>query len=166
MTAPAPIMNRHRGELRIDEPLARHTVWGIGGPAKRFYRPAGIADLAEFLAGLPADEPIFWLGLGSNVLVRDGGIDGTVIASDALDGIELMEGNRLRVQAGVPCPKVAKFSAARALSGSEFFAGIPGTMGGALAMNAGPQGFDGSDDRTVRCFNGSCGKPAPFPLIP
>ena len=140
MTAPAPIMNRHRGELRIDEPLARHTVWGIGGPAKRFYRPAGIADLAEFLAGLPADEPIFWLGLGSNVLVRDGGIDGTVIASDALDGIELMEGNRLRVQAGVPCPKVAKFSAAHALSGSEFFAGIPGTMGGALAMNAGAFG--------------------------
>jgi UDP-N-acetylmuramate dehydrogenase len=140
MTAPAPIMDQLRGELRIDEPLARHTVWGIGGPAKRFYRPAGVTDLARFLAGLPADEPIFWLGLGSNVLVRDRGIDGTVIASDALDEIELLEGTVLRVQAGVPCPKVAKFSAARALSGSEFFAGIPGTMGGALAMNAGAFG--------------------------
>lgn len=140
MTAPAPIMDQHRGELRIDEPLSRHTVWGIGGPAKRFYRPVDIQDLAEFMTNLPDDEPIFWLGLGSNVLVRDRGIDGTVIATDALDAIEIVEGTRVRVEAGVACPKVAKFCAARQLSGSEFFAGIPGSVGGALAMNAGAFG--------------------------
>jgi hypothetical protein len=85
MTAPASMMEQQRGELRIDEPLSRHTVWGIGGPAKRFYRPADVADLACFLADLPASERIFLLGLGSNVLVRDGGIEGTVIATDAPD---------------------------------------------------------------------------------
>jgi UDP-N-acetylmuramate dehydrogenase len=140
MTAPALLMDQHRGELRIDEPLSRHTAWGIGGPAKRFYRPAGLADLAEFLKSLPGDEPIFWLGLGSNVLVRDRGIEGTVIATDTLDAIEQIEGMCVRVQAGVACPKVAKFCAARRLSGSEFFAGIPGSVGGALAMNAGAFG--------------------------
>ena len=140
MMAPAPIMGKLRGELRFDEPLSRHTVWGIGGPAKRFYRPLDAADLAEFLAGLPDDERIFWLGLGSNVLVRDGGIEGTVIATDGLDSIALVEGGRVSVEAGVACPKVAKFCAARQLSGSEFFAGIPGSMGGALAMNAGAFG--------------------------
>ncbi len=140
MTASAPIMDQHRGELRIGELLSRHTVWGIGGPAKRFYRPVDIQDLAGFMTNLPEDEPIFWLGLGSNVLVRDRGIDGTVIATDALDAIEIVEGTRVRVQAGVACPKVAKFCAARQLSGSEFFAGIPGSVGGALAMNAGAFG--------------------------
>ncbi len=140
MTAPASIMGKLRGELRLDEPLSRHTVWGIGGPAKRFYRPLDAADLAEFLVGLPDDERIFWLGLGSNVLVRDGGIEGTVIATDALDSIALVEGGCVRVEAGVACPKVAKFCAARQLSGSEFFAGIPGSLGGALAMNAGAFG--------------------------
>lgn len=140
MTAPASIMEQQRGELRIDEPLSRHTVWGIGGPAKRFYRPADVADLALFLAGLPDTESIFWLGLGSNVLVRDGGIEGTVIATDALHAITVVEENRVRVESGVACPKVAKFCAAQALSGSEFFAGIPGSVGGALAMNAGAFG--------------------------
>jgi UDP-N-acetylmuramate--L-alanine ligase/UDP-N-acetylenolpyruvoylglucosamine reductase len=140
MSAPALLMDQYRGELRTDEPLSRHTVWGIGGPAKRFYRPEGIADLAEFMTSLPGDEVIFWLGLGSNVLVRDGGIHGTVIATDRLDGIEHREDTRVRVQAGVACPKVAKFCAAQGLSGSEFFAGIPGSMGGALAMNAGAFG--------------------------
>ena len=127
MTTPALTMKQHRGELRIDEPLSRHTVWGIGGPAKRFYRPAGIADLAEFLAGLPEGEPVFWLGLGSNVLVRDGGVDGTVIVTDRLDGVEVIEGTRVRVETGVACPKLAKFCAAHRLTGSEFFAGIPGS---------------------------------------
>lgn len=140
MSAPALTMNRYRGELRIDEPLSRHTVWGIGGPAKQFYRPAGVTDLAEFMASLPENETIFWLGLGSNVLVRDRGIDGTVIATDALNELELIENTRVRVQAGVPCPKVARFCAAQRLSSIEFFAGIPGTVGGALAMNAGAFG--------------------------
>ncbi len=140
MTAQALNMNQHRGELRIDEPMSRHTVWGIGGPAKRFYRPEGIQDLAEFMSSLPPDEPIFWLGLGSNLLVRDRGIDGTVIATDTLDAIHVTGDTRVRVATGVACPKVAKFCAARQLSGSEFFAGIPGTLGGALAMNAGAFG--------------------------
>ena len=140
MSAPAAIMDQLRGELRMDEPLSRHTVWGIGGPAKRFYRPVDVADLARFLADLPGIESIFWLGLGSNLLVRDGGIEGTVIATDALDAITEIAGDRVRVEAGVACPKVAKFCAARGLSGSEFFAGIPGTVGGALAMNAGAFG--------------------------
>ena len=91
MSAPAWIMNRLRGELRTDEPLSRHTAWGIGGPAKRFYRPVDVDALADFLATLPETESIFWLGLGSNVLVRDGGIDGTVIAPDALVAIELRQ---------------------------------------------------------------------------
>lgn len=141
MTAPAMmIMGEHRGELRIDEPLARHTAWGIGGPARRFYRPSDVQDLGAFLAGLPAAEPIFWVGLGSNVLIRDGGFDGTVIATDRLDAIEVVDGARVRAEAGVACPKVAKFCAARHLTGSEFFAGIPGSVGGALAMNAGAFG--------------------------
>ncbi len=133
-------MDQYRGELRMDEPLSRHTVWGIGGPAKRFYRPADIDDLTRFMSKLPADESIFWLGLGSNVLVRDRGIDGTVIATDELDGIEVVESTRVRVEAGVACPKVAKFCAARQMGGAEFFAGIPGSLGGALAMNAGAFG--------------------------
>jgi UDP-N-acetylmuramate dehydrogenase len=140
MSAPAWIMDQLRGELRTDEPLSRHTAWGIGGPAKRFYRPVDVDDLACFLAGLPETESIFWLGLGSNVLVRDGGIDGTVIAPDAIDAIDIVADDRVRVEAGVACPKVAKFCAARGLSGCEFFAGIPGTVGGALAMNAGAFG--------------------------
>jgi UDP-N-acetylmuramate dehydrogenase len=140
MTAPASMMEQQRGELRIDEPLSRHTVWGIGGPAKRFYRPADVADLACFLADLPASERIFLLGLGSNVLVRDGGIEGTVIATDALDAIAVVDEGRVRVEAGVACPKVAKFCAAQGFGGSEFFAGIPGSVGGALAMNAGAFG--------------------------
>ncbi len=140
MMVPVLSMDQYRGELRIDEPLSRHTVWGIGGPAKRFYRPADIHDLTRFMASLPADESIFWLGLGSNVLVRDRGIDGTVIATDELDGIEVVEGTRVRVEAGVACPKVAKFCAARQMGGAEFFAGIPGSLGGALAMNAGAFG--------------------------
>ena len=140
MTTPGLTTKQYHGELRIDEPLSRHTVWGIGGPAKRFYRPAGITDLADFLAGLPEGEAIFWLGLGSNVLVRDRGIDGTVIVTDKLDAMEVIEGTRVRVETGVACPKCAKFCAARGLSGSEFFAGIPGSVGGALAMNAGAFG--------------------------
>ena len=140
MTTPGITTKQYRGELRIEEPLSRHTVWGIGGPAKRFYRPAGITDLADFLSGLPEGEPVFWLGLGSNVLVRDRGIDGTVIVTDKLDAMVLIEGTRVRVETGVACPKFAKFCAARGLSGSEFFAGIPGSVGGALAMNAGAFG--------------------------
>jgi UDP-N-acetylmuramate dehydrogenase len=130
-----------RGRLLTDEPLARHTSWRAGGPADRFYIPADIADLSDFLKTLPPDEPIYWIGLGSNLLVRDGGIRGTVIATvGVLNGLSLIEAGRIRVEAGVPSAKLARFSVQHGLTGAEFFAGIPGTVGGALAMNAGAFG--------------------------
>lgn len=130
-----------RGELRRDEPMARHTTWRVGGPADRFYKPADRADLAAFLAGLPDDEPLLWCGLGSNLLVRDGGIRGTVIfLQGALAGLECLPGERVHADAGTACAKVARFAARQGLVGAEFLAGIPGTMGGALAMNAGAFG--------------------------
>jgi UDP-N-acetylmuramate dehydrogenase len=132
---------RPRGELRRDEPLARHTSWRVGGPADRFYRPADKADLADFLRALPAGEPVTWLGLGSNVLVRDGGIRGTVIGTQGcLNAIELLDGGRVRAEAGAACALVARTAARAGLAGAGFLAGIPGTVGGALAMNAGAFG--------------------------
>ncbi len=137
-------MSRHgslRGEWREREPLARYTSWHVGGPAERFYRPADIDDLATALAGVADDEPLFWLGLGSNLLVRDGGIRGTVISTrHALGGMELLGRGRVQAGAGVACAQLARFAARSALAGAEFLAGIPGTVGGALAMNAGAWG--------------------------
>ncbi|OOZ37291.1 UDP-N-acetylmuramate dehydrogenase [Solemya velesiana gill symbiont] len=130
-----------RGELRYDEPLALHTTWRVGGPACCFYRPADSEDLVCFLSQLSEEEPLLWLGLGSNLLVRDGGFKGTVIATQGrLEGLELMSDGRLRIEAGVACAKLARFAARKGLCGAEFLAGIPGTMGGALAMNAGAFG--------------------------
>jgi UDP-N-acetylmuramate dehydrogenase len=132
---------RLRGELMFDEPLARHTSWRVGGAARCFYRPADIADLAVFLRGLPQGEPLLWLGLGSNLLVRDRGFRGTVIATQGrLHGIELFGDGRLRAEAGAACAQVARRAARAGLAGAAFLAGIPGTMGGALAMNAGAFG--------------------------
>lgn len=137
------------GVLLENEPMARHTTWRVGGPAARYYQPAGIDDLAQFLAQLPVDEPVFWIGLGSNLLVRDGGIRGTVIATAGLlGGIEQTDTVTVRVGAGVPCAKVARFCARLGLTGAEFLAGIPGTLGGALAMNAGA--FGGETWQLVR----------------
>ncbi len=130
-----------QGVMRHDEPLANHTSWRVGGPARRFYRPADSADLARFLQQLPADEPLLWLGMGSNLLVRDGGFDGTVVATQGcLTGMERVEAGLLRVEAGVTSAQVARFAARAGLCGVEFLAGIPGTLGGALAMNAGAFG--------------------------
>jgi len=130
-----------RGTLLLDEPMARHTTWRVGGPAQRYYAPADLDDLAMFLSRLPTDEPLLWLGLGSNLLVRDGGFAGTVIALHAaLNSLELTSPLTVRAEAGVPCAKVARFCARHDLIGAEFLVGIPGTMGGALAMNAGAFG--------------------------
>ena len=130
-----------RGNLLLDEPMSKHTSWRIGGPADRYYQPADINDLAQFLSQLPETEPLFWLGLGSNLLVRDAGIRGTVIAtSGVVNGLSQVNENTVRAEAGVACAKVARFCARAGLSGAEFLAGIPGTMGGALAMNAGAFG--------------------------
>ena len=130
-----------QGRLLIDEPMASHNSWRAGGKADRFYLPENLDDLCRFLRGLPADEPLLWLGLGSNLLIRDGGIRGTVLCTlNRLKRLELLPGQVVRVEAGVPCAHVAKFSADKGLVGAEFLAGIPGTMGGALAMNAGAFG--------------------------
>lgn len=125
----------------MDEPMSRHTSWRVGGPADRYYRPADADDLAVFLQQLDTKEPLTWLGLGSNLLVRDGGIRGTVIAlSGLLNKIEQLDDTHVRAEAGVSCAKVARFATRNNLENAEFLAGIPGTMGGALAMNAGAFG--------------------------
>ena len=130
-----------RGEMLHNEPLARHTSWRVGGAARRFYRPADSEDLVNFLRQLPSDEPLLWLGLGSNLLVRDGGFPGTVIASRGrLQKLEMVAEAVLRAEAGVSCAAVYRFAARRGVAGLEFLSGIPGTMGGALAMNAGAFG--------------------------
>jgi UDP-N-acetylmuramate dehydrogenase len=117
--------------------------WHVGGPADQTYRPADLEDLSEFLRSLPPTEPITWLGLGSNVLIRDGGLRGTVILTlGALNALTPLSDNSLRAEAGVTCAKIAKYSARHRFVEGDFFAGIPGTLGGALAMNAGAWGRD------------------------
>ena len=130
-----------KGILLEHEPMSRHTSWRVGGIADRFYRPADINDLAEYLKHLDSGEPIFWLGLGSNLLVNDGGLRGTVICtSGVINEIKSIDETHIYVEAGVPSPKLAKFSARLGLTGAEFLSGIPGTFGGALKMNAGAVG--------------------------
>ena len=130
-----------RGVLRLGEPLARHTSWRVGGPADRYFEPADREDLIAFVRQLPSDEPVLWLGLGSNLLVRDGGFRGTVIAlHGALDALRLEAADRLYAEAGLHCARLAKFAERNQLAGLGFMAGIPGTVGGALAMNAGAWG--------------------------
>jgi len=141
-------MHGLRGELRMAEPMARHTSWRAGGCADRAYIPADLDDLRAFLASLPQHEPVYLVGLGSNLLVRDGGVRGTVIFTHrALNriGVEdhlTLPASRLTIfaEAGVPSPRLARFAAMHELGGAEFMAGIPGTVGGALAMNAGCYG--------------------------
>lgn len=126
-----------QGELKLNEALSKHTSWRVGGIAQKFYRPSSVEDLALFLSQLPAEEPVLWLGLGSNLLVRDGGFAGTVIStSGTLQNVEV-NGQEVLAEVGVYCGKLAKLAARSGLTGSAFLAGIPGTFGGALAMNAG-----------------------------
>jgi UDP-N-acetylmuramate dehydrogenase len=130
-----------RGDLRLREPMSRHTSWRAGGVAERAYFPADRDDLLAFLRALPAEEAVHMTGLGSNLLVRDGGLRGTVIFTHwALRGVRLESTGLIRAEAGVASPKVARFAALNDLAGAEFLAGIPGTVGGALAMNAGCYG--------------------------
>ncbi len=130
-----------RGKLFLNEPLARHTSWRVGGPARRFFQPADAADLAVFLQGLDPAEPILWLGLGSNLLVSDAGFTGTVIRTQGcLNTLQHIGKRGIRAESGVSCAKLARFAARLGLTGVEFLAGIPGTLGGALAMNAGAYG--------------------------
>ena len=130
-----------RGEMRYDEPMARHLSWRAGCNAKCYYLPADIEDLSMLLASLPEDEDILWLGLGSNTLVRDAGFDGTVIAlQGVMNELERLDDNRVCAGAGVTASKLARYCAKQNLVGAGFFAGIPGLVGGALAMNAGAFG--------------------------
>lgn len=130
-----------RGQWQFDEPLARYTTWRVGGPARRLYRPADAEDLCDCLRQLDPNEPLLWLGLGSNLLIDDAGFNGTVILTlGTLTQLEQRGATRLYVEAGVSSAKLARFAARHNLTGSEFLAGIPGTIGGALAMNAGAWG--------------------------
>ncbi|NND59551.1 MAG: UDP-N-acetylmuramate dehydrogenase [Gammaproteobacteria bacterium] len=130
-----------RGELRHNEPMSEHTSWRVGGAAELWYRPADLDDLGAFIAGVPQDMDIHWVGLGSNLLVRDGGLPGAVISTHkVLDRIAQQRDGRVYVQAGVACAKLARQCSRWGLGPAEFFAGIPGTIGGALAMNAGAFG--------------------------
>ena len=129
------------GEIRLNEPMSKHTSWRVGGPAETFFIPDSIEDLSEFLAKLHREVPVFWFGVGSNLLVRDGGIPGVVIAaSKILRTIERVDHYRVRAGAGLPCTQLARECLRWGIGPSEFFAGIPGSVGGALAMNAGAHG--------------------------
>ncbi len=129
-----------RGTLTRGAPLARYTSWRCGGAGDRVYVPADRDDLAAFVRQLPGDEPLTVIGLGSNLLIRDGGVRGTVvILHAALNALDWRHG-LIRAEAGVASPKVARFAARHDRTGAEFLAGIPGTVGGALAMNAGCYG--------------------------
>jgi UDP-N-acetylmuramate dehydrogenase len=133
---------RLRGALSGDEPMARHVSWRAGGRAARFYVPADLADLAVFLRALPADEAVCFVGLGSNLLVRDGGFHGTVVLVHSTHAAARLEDDLVYAEAGVASPKVARFAATHGFEGAEFLAGVPGTIGGALAMNAGCYGSE------------------------
>ena len=127
--------------VRRDEPMSRHTSWHVGGPAELFFTPRDRDDLLAFLPTVAADAPIHWVGLGSNLLVRDGGLPGVVICTQGtLDGLERISETQVRAGAGVTCARIARQCSKWGLGPAEFFAGIPGTLGGALAMNAGAFG--------------------------
>lgn len=138
----ASLLNGLRGDYRQNEPMARHSSWRVGGPADHWYEPVDIADLAFFLQQLPESESIVVLGLGSNVLIRDGGIRGTVICTRLLNGLETPTPHHYIVEAGLACAHFAKQTAKLGSGGAEWYCGVPGTMGGALAMNAGAHGGD------------------------
>jgi UDP-N-acetylmuramate dehydrogenase len=127
-----------RGELRENEPMAGHVSWRAGGTAARAFFPADLADLAAFFRQMRFDEPMLVVGLGSNLLVRDGGYDGTVVFTHGiLNTLRQEPDGTIYAEAGVASPKLARFTVNEGLAGAEFLAGIPGTFGGALAINAG-----------------------------
>lgn len=132
-----------RGHLLRNESMARHCSWRAGGMADLYYEPADKQDLAVFVQTVAADQPITWVGLGSNLLVRDGGIRGVTIGVlQKLGRLEMLPNRRVVAEAGVTCARFARFCQKHGLSGADFLAGIPGTIGGALAMNAGAFGYE------------------------
>lgn len=136
-----------RAEELLDEPMSAHTSWRVGGAADRFLRPRSVEALAQCLRSVAPDEPLHWLGLGSNLLVRDGGLRGTVICTSDLEkSIERIDATRVRATASVPCTTLARHCVRLKLGPAAFFAGIPGSLGGALAMNAGAFGGETWDN--------------------
>lgn len=129
------------GKLLHDELMSKHTTWRVGGPADVYHAPRCRAELLEFFRGLDASTPVYWVGFGSNLLVRDGGIRGVVIAtSQALSELRNLGAGIIEAEAGVACTVVARQCSRWQLGPAEFFAGIPGSVGGALRMNAGAFG--------------------------
>jgi len=122
-----------------NEPMSKHTSFRVGGLARQYFKPKSLENLVDFIKDNPG-ENMFWLGLGSNLLVRDGGINGTVIAQGS--GMDLLshQKNIVNSEVGVSCAKLARYCAKQGLYGLDFLAGIPGLLGGALAMNAGAFG--------------------------
>jgi UDP-N-acetylmuramate dehydrogenase len=136
-----------RGKLLFDEPLAPFTWFRVGGAADVLFLPADVEDLAAFLSGLPAEAPVTVLGVGSNVIVRDGGVEGVVIrlAGRAFGSVQALEGDRIRAGVAALDAQVARAAAKAGIAGLEFYAGIPGSVGGALSMNAGCYGSETKD---------------------
>ena len=134
---------RIRGLLRENEPMAKHCSWRCGGCADLYYELADREDLQEFLRQVDDGLDITWVGLGSNLLVRDGGLRGvTIVVLKKLNRLEMTDDGKVFAEAGVTCAKLARFCHQQGFSGADFFAGIPGTVGGALAMNAGAFGYE------------------------
>lgn len=135
-----------RGGLTADASMASLTWFRVGGPADVLFRPADVEDLSAFLATCPLDIPITVVGVGSNLLVRDGGVRGVVIRLGATFGqVEILENNQLRAGAAALDMSVARKAAAAGIAGLEFYAGIPGSIGGALIMNGGAHGGETCD---------------------
>jgi UDP-N-acetylmuramate dehydrogenase len=136
-----------RGRLLANAEMAPLTWFRVGGPAQALFTPADEADLAHLLSGLPREIPLTVVGLGSNLIVRDGGVPGLVIrlGGKAFGEITLEPGDRLRAGAAVPDVKLARAAADAALDGLAFYRGIPGCIGGALRMNAGAHGGETTD---------------------
>jgi UDP-N-acetylmuramate dehydrogenase len=132
-----------------DEPMSKHTSWRLGGPADLYFRPDSVDALCDFLRELNDGVKVYWTGVGSNLLVRDGGIRGAVISPVAsLGSLERHDAGLVEAGAGVPCTVLARRCTRWGLGPAEFFAGIPGTVGGALKMNAGAFGGE-TWDRVV-----------------
>ena len=130
-----------RGPIKESEAMAGHVSWRAGGAAARAFFPVDLDDLANFLGAVRHDEPLLMVGLGSNLLVRDGGFDGTAIFTHgALNTLRREADGSFYAEAGVASPKLARFAGKQGCAEAEFLAGIPGTVGGALAMNAGCHG--------------------------
>ena len=139
-------MPQLRGRLTANAPLADITWFRVGGPAQVLFTPADEADLAYFLSQLSPDIPVVSIGLGSNLLVRDGGIAGVVIRlGRGFAKIAVEAGERIRVGTAVPDVKVARAAADAGIAGLAFYRGIPGSVGGALRMNAGAHGRETKD---------------------